>query len=60
MTIIAGLCGIKCAELHGNLTQTWQLNALESFREGEADVLMATDLAARGLDVPDVKKVLNL
>ena len=59
MTIIAGLCGIKCAELHGNLTQTQRLEALESFREGEADVLMATDLAARGLDVPDVDGVLN-
>jgi ATP-dependent RNA helicase DDX27 len=57
--ILCGLCGIKCAELHGNLTQTQRLSALESFRNGEVSVLLATDLAGRGIDIPNVETVVN-
>jgi len=59
MMIICGLCGLKCAELHGNLTQVQRLEALESFREGEVSILLATDLAGRGLDIPGVDAVIN-
>lgn len=59
MMILCGLCGIKCAELHGNLTQLQRLTALEEFRKGEVDILLATDLAARGLDIDRVHSVIN-
>jgi ATP-dependent RNA helicase DDX27 len=59
MMIIAGLCGIKCGELHGNLTQTQRLEALEAFKNREIDVLLCTDLAARGLDISSVETVIN-
>lgn len=57
--ILCGLCGIKCSELHGNLTQAQRLTALESFRQGEVNVLLATDLAGRGIDIPNVETVVN-
>jgi ATP-dependent RNA helicase DDX27 len=59
MMILCGLCGINCAELHGNLTQLQRLSALESFRKGDVDILLATDLAARGLDIDRVHAVIN-
>jgi ATP-dependent RNA helicase DDX27 len=59
MMILCGLCGIQCAELHGNLTQAQRLQALEQFRKGEVEILLATDLAARGLDISRVEAVVN-
>ena len=45
--------------LHGNLTQHQRDVALQSFRNGRTDLLVATDVAARGLDIPSVSHVLN-
>jgi len=59
MMILCGLCGIQCAELHGNLTQVQRLGSLEQFRKGEVEILLATDLAARGLDISRVETVIN-
>ncbi|KAI8549483.1 hypothetical protein RHMOL_Rhmol06G0027900 [Rhododendron molle] len=59
LKILFGLFGFKAAELHGNLTQTQRLDALEVFRKQQVDFLIATDVAARGLDIIGVKTVIN-
>ncbi|KAL6070686.1 Nucleolar DEAD-box protein required for synthesis of 60S ribosomal subunit [Balamuthia mandrillaris] len=59
MKIVFGLLGLSAAELHGNLTQNQRLEALESFRDGQFDFLMATDLAARGLDILGIETIIN-
>jgi ATP-dependent RNA helicase DDX27 len=57
--VIFGLFGLKAAELHGSLTQEQRFKAVESFRDGAADYLLATDLASRGLDIKNVDCVIN-
>ncbi|KAJ1929034.1 nucleolar DEAD-box protein required for synthesis of 60S ribosomal subunit [Tieghemiomyces parasiticus] len=59
MRILLGLCGLNAVELHGNLSQEQRMRSLELFRDGEADFLMATDVAARGLDIKGVETVIN-
>jgi len=57
--IILGLMGIRIGELHGDLTQIQRLDALKKFQSSESDVLIVTDVAARGLDIPGVQSVVN-
>ncbi|KAJ9542593.1 hypothetical protein OSB04_029099, partial [Centaurea solstitialis] len=59
LKILFGLAGFKAAELHGNLTQAQRLDALELFRRQEVDFLIATNVAARGLDIIGVQTVIN-
>ncbi|MFZ0829527.1 MAG: DEAD/DEAH box helicase [Thermoplasmata archaeon] len=50
---------IPATVIHGNRSQSQRIRALEGFREGEHRVLVATDIAARGIDVEDVSHVVN-
>ncbi|XVF63671.1 hypothetical protein PTKIN_Ptkin09bG0105200 [Pterospermum kingtungense] len=59
LKILFQLAGLKAAELHGDLTQVQRLDALEHFRKQEVDFLIATDVAARGLDIIGVQTVIN-
>ncbi|KAJ1543939.1 hypothetical protein HK405_008979, partial [Cladochytrium tenue] len=49
----------KVTALHGNLNQAKRDESIEAFRSGSRPLLVATDVAARGLDVPDVQYVIN-
>ena len=51
--------GFNATSIHGDLSQVLREKALKRFRGGEADVLVATDVAARGIDVTDVTHVIN-
>ncbi|XP_042036137.1 DEAD-box ATP-dependent RNA helicase 28-like [Salvia splendens] len=59
LKILFGLAGFKAAELHGDLTQAQRMDALELFRKQQVDFLIATDVAARGLDIIGVRTVIN-
>ena len=45
--------------INGQLSQTERLNALGKFKAGERQILIATDVASRGLDIPEVDLVVN-
>ncbi|MHA6261680.1 DEAD/DEAH box helicase [Arenibacterium sp. CAU 1754] len=51
--------GFATASIHGNKSQGQRDRAIAAFKSGEVKVLVATDVAARGLDIPDVKHVYN-
>ena len=51
--------GLRTNALHGDKSQDERLKALEAFKRGEVDVLVATDVAARGLDIADLPAVFN-
>ena len=51
--------GLRATALHGDKSQDERLKALEAFKRGEVDLLVCTDVAARGLDIKDVPAVFN-
>ena len=53
------LDGVRAESIHGDKTQADRMKALEAFKAGELEVLVATDVAARGLDVAGVPCVIN-
>lgn len=59
LRVVFGLLGLKAGELHGNMSQEQRINALNGFRDGKIDFLMATDLASRGLDIKGIDFVIN-
>ena len=52
--------GYRVAGIHGDLSQQQRNSSLESFKSGKVPILVATDVAARGLDIPAVKVVINV
>ena len=59
LTLMLRNLGFKAVCLHGQMTQEKRLGALNKFREGSRNILIATDVASRGLDIPNVDFVLN-
>ena len=51
--------GVKASAIHGDKTQSERIAALDAFKSGEIDVLVATDVAARGLDIAELPCVIN-
>jgi ATP-dependent RNA helicase RhlE len=54
-----GAAGIEANAIHGNKSQAQRERALAGFRSGQVKVLIATDIAARGIDIPGVSHVIN-
>ncbi|CAH6723403.1 ATP-dependent RNA helicase Drs1p [[Candida] jaroonii] len=59
LRIVLGLLGLKVGELHGSLTQEQRLENVTDFKTLKVPVLICTDLAARGLDIPKIELVIN-
>jgi ATP-dependent RNA helicase RhlE len=51
--------GLSCAAIHGNKSQAARTRALEDFKRGRVRILVATDIAARGLDISELPQVVN-
>ncbi len=51
--------GVAAAAIHGNKSQTARQESLRKFKEGKLRVLVATDIAARGLDIEELSHVFN-
>lgn len=51
--------GFSVGGLHGDMSQTARMEALQNFKSGKTGLLVATDVAARGLDIPNVMAVIN-
>ncbi len=51
--------GVRASALHGDLTQERRLHAMDNFRYGESQVMVATDIAARGIDIDEISHVIN-
>lgn len=58
-TLLLRNLGFKAVCLHGQLSQPKRLGALNKFKAGERNILVATDVASRGLDIPNVDMVIN-
>eukprot|EP01034_Spumella_vulgaris_P027537 gene27537-34269_t len=59
VTLLLRNLGFRAVCLHGQLSQAKRLGALNKFKAGQRNILVATDVASRGLDIPNVDMVLN-
>lgn len=59
LAILLRTLGLGAIPLHGQLSQSNRLGALNKFKTGNRNILVATDVAARGLDIPNVDIVIN-
>ena len=59
ISLLARILGFGAIPLHGQLSQAQRLGALNKFKAGDKNILVATDVAARGLDIPSVDLVIN-
>ena len=59
VTLLLRNLGFKAVCLHGKLSQPKRLGALNKFKAGQRNILVATDVASRGLDIPNVDMVIN-
>ncbi|KAK4327589.1 hypothetical protein Pmani_001946 [Petrolisthes manimaculis] len=57
--VLLTILGVKVGEVHAKISQASRLLYLKRFSEGELDVLVATDVAARGLDIGGIKTIIN-
>jgi ATP-dependent RNA helicase DDX41 len=53
------LKGVRAVAIHGGKDQSERIKAIQQFKVGEKDVLVATDVASKGLDFPDIQHVIN-
>jgi ATP-dependent RNA helicase RhlE len=51
--------GVSVERIHSDLSQSQRIQALQGFRQGEHRVLVATDIAARGIDIPKIEHIIN-
>ncbi len=51
--------GFRAGAIHGNKNQNQRQRVLQQFKNNELQILLATDVASRGLDIPDVSHVIN-
>ena len=58
-TMLKGQVGDKVTAMHSDINQSDRMKALKGFKEGRYDILVATDVAARGIDISDVTHVIN-
>lgn len=59
LRVVLGLLGLKVGELHGSLSQEQRLSNVTAFKKLDVPVLLCTDLASRGLDIPKIEVVIN-
>lgn len=59
VTLLLRTLGFGAVCLHGQMSQPKRLGALNKFKSGQRNILVATDVASRGLDIPNVDLVLN-